>query len=67
MHMALFEELHCAHSLWKVRKGYTQQIVHSEDFVGSEVEVAGDVAFGEDVDGLGALGGGPDGAGEVIF
>jgi len=44
-----------------------QQIVHGEDFVGSEVEVAGDVALGEDVDDLGALGGGPDGAGEVIF
>ena len=41
--------------------------MHGEDFVGSEVEVAVDVTFGEDVDGLGALGGGPDGAGEVIF
>ena len=25
------------------------------------------MAFGEDVDGLGALGGGPDGTGEVVF
>ena len=41
--------------------------MHGEDFVGSEVEVASDVAFGEDVDGLGAIGRGPDGAGKVVF
>ena len=41
--------------------------MHGEDLVGGEVEVAGDVALGEDVDGLGALGRGPDGAGEVVF
>lgn len=46
---------------------HSGKVMHGEDFVGGEVEVAGDVALGEDVDGLGAPGRGPDGAGEVVF
>ena len=41
--------------------------MHGENFVGGEAEVAGDVAFGEDVNDLTAVRGGPDCAGEVVF